>query len=113
MTAIEARLAEDDETTLAVLCRARNHLADLLPALRARGISWQASDIDTLADRPVVLDLLALYELLLQPRLRLAWFTVLRAPFFGLTLTELTTFATVEDIGPALENSEYINGTKL
>ncbi len=75
--------------TIAVLVRKRGDLADILPALRAAGIAFSAVDLDRLSERPAMLDLLCLTHALIQPDDRLAWLSVLRAPWCGLKLPDL------------------------
>lgn len=84
----QARRSRPEGTT-AILVRSRTHLARILPALRDAGISWQAQDIDLLAERPVARDLISLTRALLHPHDRLNWLSVLRAPWCGLTLQDL------------------------
>lgn len=79
----------DANGSIAVLVRGRNHLADIIPALRAADIAWQATDIDPLAKTEVIGDLLSLTKALLNPADKLAWLALLRAPFSGLTLPDL------------------------
>jgi ATP-dependent helicase/nuclease subunit A len=86
---VRARLAEAPDESIAILLRTRRQAAGLLPALRSAGLSWQAVDIEALAQRPVVQDLLALTRALLREHDRIAWLAVLRAPWCGLTLHEL------------------------
>ncbi|MFO7764981.1 MAG: UvrD-helicase domain-containing protein [Pelovirga sp.] len=82
--------AQDPEQTIAVLVRGRSHLRHLLPLLRQRGIAYQAKDIEQLEARPAVLDIVHLARALVHRGDRLAWTAVLRAPWCGLTLTDLT-----------------------
>ena len=86
--AAEAR-AKDPKGHVAVLARAKTHLAVLVSALRRTGVPFQAVEIETLGGQPVVQDLLALTRALAHPADRTAWFAVLRAPWCGLTLAEL------------------------
>ena len=93
---IRAALA-DGADDVAVLVRARSHLDALLPALRAAGISFAAVELDALAERQAVQDLMALTHALVQPADRLAWLAVLRAPWCGLALADVVAIAAAAD----------------
>nr|WP_277346253.1 UvrD-helicase domain-containing protein [Solimonas marina] len=86
---IEAARADDPDGSIAVLVRSRTHLDELMPALRAAGLRYQAIDLDSLANRPVIEDLRALTRALLHPADRVAWLALLRAPWCGLRLADL------------------------
>ncbi len=113
LDAIQARLKHDPEGTVAVLCRARNHVVPLLKQLADAGVSVQANDMDLLAKRGVVRDLMSLHQILFNPAGRLAWYAVLRSPLFGLTLEQLalldakldilTQLATLVETIPSIE----------
>ena len=89
----QARLArdrgEDKKFRIAVLGRARTHLAPIAQALREAGIPFRAVELEQLAARPEVLDALALARALLNPQDRVAWLGILRAPWCGLSLDDL------------------------
>lgn len=74
---------------IAVLVRARSHLASVVMALRKAGIRFQAVDIEKLGERAIIRDLVMLTRALLHPADRAAWIAVLRAPWCGLTLADL------------------------
>ena len=85
---VEDALAEGSQS-IAILVRARIHLDALLPALRAAAIPYAAVELDVLGERQAVQDLVSLAHALIQPADRLAWLSVLRAPWCGLTLPDL------------------------
>jgi len=76
--------------SVAILVRNRSHLREVLPRLRAANLAFRAIEIEPLGDRPVVQDLLALTRALSHLADRTAWLALLRAPWCGLTLADLT-----------------------
>jgi ATP-dependent exoDNAse (exonuclease V) beta subunit len=86
---------------IAVLVRNRVHLADIVVELKrdhgAGSIPFRAVNIESLDERPEVLDLFALTRALLHPADRVAWLAVLRAPWCGLELAELHALAGADD----------------
>jgi ATP-dependent exoDNAse (exonuclease V) beta subunit len=74
---------------IAVLGRARAHLAGVVAELKRAGIAYRAVDLDPLDELPEVLDALALTRALLHPADRVAWLAVLHAPWCGLGLADL------------------------
>jgi len=87
--------------TIAVLVRSRNHLTEIVAALkhdvRDGPIPFRAIDIDVLGERQEVLDLFALTRALLHPADRVAWFAILHAPWCGLNLVDLHMLAGADD----------------
>ncbi len=75
--------------TMAVLVRSRKHALHVVQKLADAQIAFRAVDMETLAERPEVLDALAIARALLHPADRTAWLATLRAPWCGLTLTDL------------------------
>ncbi|MEJ2896751.1 UvrD-helicase domain-containing protein [Bordetella avium] len=74
---------------VAILVRARAHLGSLSRRLAQEGIPSRAVELVPLRLRPVVADLVQLLRALSHPADRMAWLSVLRAPWCGLTLESL------------------------
>ncbi len=77
------------DKTIAILVRARNHLIATINQFHKMGIRFRAEDIDPLTSRPEIMDLLALMRALTSLTDRVAWLSVLRAPWCGLSLEDL------------------------
>jgi ATP-dependent exoDNAse (exonuclease V) beta subunit len=90
---VQQALSETPTGRVAVLARARSHLAAIATALRDGGVAYQAVDIDPLGERPVVRDLRALTRALLHPADRLSWLTLLHSPWVGVPLKDLLAIA--------------------
>ncbi len=90
---IEARQSQRDDTSIAVLARGRAHLTAIARELKVRGIGCEAVQVEKLASRPVIHDLLAIMRAILHPLDRIAWLALLRAPWVGLTPAQLHTFS--------------------
>ena len=86
----EARL-EAPEGKVAVLVRARSHLDALVTLLQTQEprIAFQAVEIDALAARQSVQDLVSLTRALHHQADRINWLAILRAPWCGLPLADL------------------------
>ena len=81
---IREALGETEDGHVAVLVRNRGHLEGIVRVLRQEGISWLAEDVDPLAERPAVQDLMMLTRALINPADKLAWLALLRAPWCAL-----------------------------
>ncbi len=88
---IRTTLRDHPDQRIAVLVRARSHLDELVAAIRrdAPDLRFQAVDIEGLADRQHVQDLLILAHALFHRADRVNWLALLRAPWCGLTLHDL------------------------
>ncbi|MGH8672522.1 MAG: UvrD-helicase domain-containing protein [Burkholderiales bacterium] len=90
---ITAARLEYPGSSVAILVRSRAHVAQIAPRLKEAGLRFQAIEIEALGHRPVVQDLLALTRAIVHPADRIAWLSVLRAPWCGLTLADLDALA--------------------
>ncbi|MEM1079978.1 MAG: UvrD-helicase domain-containing protein, partial [Pseudomonadota bacterium] len=88
--------AADPTYRAAIIVRSRSHLNELLPALRSLGVRYRALKLDPLITRPVVLDLLAITQAILNPADRAAVLAILRSPVAGLTLADLDQLAGID-----------------
>ncbi len=78
---------------IAILVRSRHQLKHIIQCLRKHHIAFQGIDIDLLANLPHIRDMYSLTEALLMPANRLAWLTVLRSPWCGLSLADIHVIA--------------------
>lgn len=90
---VQQALECDSRETVAVLVRSRPHLQAIVPEMRAAGLRFCAVEIDALGNRPVIRDLVSLTRAINHPADRIAWLSVLRAPWCGLTLKDLHAIA--------------------
>jgi ATP-dependent exoDNAse (exonuclease V) beta subunit len=79
--------APDDK--VAILVRSRSHLEFIVDLLKSSDIPFRAVEIESLKNRPVIMDLISLARAIAHPADRMAWLAVLRAPWCGLTLNDL------------------------
>ncbi len=84
---------QNQKDGVAILVRARTHLPVIVEALKSAGLKFRAVEIDPLGERTVVRDLLALTRAILHVGDRISWLAILRAPWCGLTLTDLHALA--------------------
>ena len=87
---------ENPSGKIAVLVRNRGHLDEIVTQIKVSGLRFRAVEIERLCFRPVVQDLLILTRALMHLADRLAWLALLRAPWCGLTLKDLTAFAATD-----------------
>ncbi|CAN5336055.1 UvrD-helicase domain-containing protein [soil metagenome] len=86
---VKATQAHNPDDSIAILVMARSHLEAIIPLLQQQNMPFRAVEIENLFHRMVIQDLYSLTCALLHPGDRLAWLAILRAPWCGLTLTDL------------------------
>ena len=99
------------EKSIAILVRARNHLKSIVKEFHNRKIRFRAEDIDSLTSRPEIIDLLALMRALTSLNDRVAWLSILRAPWCGLSLADLHKICDADkntSVWKLLQNNERI-----
>ena len=74
---------------VAILVKARTQLKMLLPKLQTAGISYSGIDIQPLADLQSVIDVLALCKAIAREDDRVAWISLLRGPWCGISLADI------------------------
>ena len=96
---------------VAVLVRNRSHLEDIAPLLKSQGIDFEALKTRPLRDHLFTRDLLALTGSIIHLGDKLAWLSVLRAPWCGLLLKDLLILSESESkvIFEQLFDSEIIS----
>lgn len=95
--AIELARTTGEEFRVAILVRAKKHVTLIAAALRDAGIDYRAVEIETLEERQEIIDLASLVRALLSPLDRIAWLSILRAPWCGLSLSDLHLLAGDDD----------------
>ncbi|MDP3743624.1 MAG: UvrD-helicase domain-containing protein [Methylotenera sp.] len=112
---IQRERAANPDKKIAVLVRAKKHLAPLVMKLRRHHpeIAFQAVEIEALEGRQIVQDLLSLTHALHHRANRVHWLGLLRAPWCGLTLHDLHALAGQDhhsSVWTLMQNDEIVNG---
>lgn len=112
---IQAEQQANPNVKIAVLVRSKKHLAQLVSKLRRehKAIAFQAVEIEALAGRQVVQDLLSLTHALHHRADRVHWLAVLRAPWCGLKLQDLHALAGADHhntVWSLMQNDAVISG---
>ncbi|MDF2529814.1 MAG: hypothetical protein K0Q57_694, partial [Gammaproteobacteria bacterium] len=108
---VQALLCQAPEDNIAILVRSRSHLQAILPVLQAAGINYQAVEIESITERQVIRDLLSLTYALCHLGDKLSWLAILRAPWCGLGLSDLSLIAQASKSCPvwqALQSHELL-----
>ena len=78
-----------EKAKVAVLVRSRTHLATLVPLINKAGISYSGVDIQPLNEAQAIIDITALCKALCRMDDRVAWLSLLRGPWCGLSLLQI------------------------
>jgi ATP-dependent helicase/nuclease subunit A len=88
-TVTQLRTGQPD-CSIAILVSARTHAAPIVAALEAQQVAVAGVDLVSLAQLSIVRDLMALTQALDHEADRTAWCAILRAPWCGLTLKQIS-----------------------
>jgi ATP-dependent helicase/nuclease subunit A len=113
MDRIEAARGRGEKYRIAVLGRTYKALAPVAQALREAAIPFRAVDLESLNDRPEVLDALALARAVFYREDRVAWLGVLRAPWCGLSLADVHRLASADDAEVLRQPIPELLGSRL
>jgi ATP-dependent exoDNAse (exonuclease V) beta subunit len=105
-TQLLSELRQDPNAEIGILGRNRSHLAAIARVLRQHGVHYQAIELEPLSQRPAVQDLMALTRGLVQPGDRIAWLSIFRAPWCGLSLEDISILGINEQYSTILEAAE-------
>ncbi len=86
-------LKKQPHQKIAILVRSRSHLLQIVPLLKEKNIAFNATEISAIMQNSVIQDLVMLTRALLYLTDRTAWLALLRAPWCGLCLPDLTCVA--------------------
>lgn len=89
LTTIKQIHANYPEDKITILVRAKNHLNNLLPALKQENIPFDAIELESLNSNIILQDLLSLTLALNDLNNRIAWLSILRNPWCGMSLHDL------------------------
>jgi ATP-dependent exoDNAse (exonuclease V) beta subunit len=110
---IQGLLQDERLQSIAILVRARSHVKEIAQALKAAQIPYQAVDLEHLAVAPLVQDLMALTRALVHLADHAAWLAVLRAPFIGFSLEDITRIRLTDPTACVWENGLSVDRASL
>ena len=110
---IQSCFHKKPETTIAILIRSRLQLKEIIPVLRDAKIPFHGVEIEKLKHRTEIRDLISLTSALHHFGDRIAWLSLLRAPWCGVTLHDLYALSRYADnnkpIWVSLQNTDKIS----
>jgi ATP-dependent helicase/nuclease subunit A len=81
------------QQSIAILVKSRSQLTQITAELHHQNIRFHGVDLEPLTNRPEIRDLHTLTRVLLHRSDKVAWLAMLRAPYCGLTLSDLQAVA--------------------
>lgn len=111
LSIIQSCYQKNSHVKIAVLVRLRSHVQEIIPVLRKAAIPFQAVEIENFAKYTEIQDLLALTRALHHLGDRIAWLSILHAPWCGLTLRDLhavSQYANEKPLWVAIKNASEI-----
>lgn len=90
---VQSILQSDPVATVSVLVKSRSHAAQIVEEFKNQSVDFKAVDLESLAAREEIRDLLSLTLALMNVERRVEWLAVLRAPWCGLLLKDLNVVA--------------------
>ncbi len=109
---IQNHLEGFPQQSIAVLGRTRSSLNPVAKSLTNRRIHFQAKNLQKLRDRQSIQDLLVLARALMQPADRGAWVSLLRTPWCGMALDDITALCEADKSLPLFAIWEDSAGTE-
>ena len=112
---VQSILANYPGDSIAILVRSRNKVSNIIQELRQANISVSAIEIESLMDYPIIQDLLILTKALYSPTDKIAWLSLLRTPWCGLMLDDISMLTkssdclVIEAINLAIDNKINIS----
>ena len=104
----EADLKSEERSSICILGRSRGHLEEIAQTLKKRKIEFTSTELSSLADMPVVQDLMIVSRILLHRADKVAWLAFLRAPWAGFKLEVLSKLSTVPVLGDFLLHPDAV-----
>lgn len=101
---------QSKKTSIAILVRNRSKVLDLISRLKDNNIKINAVDIELLANKMIIKDLLSLTKAVLDLSDRVAWYSILRAPWCGLKLDDLYLINTGNENRTIWDALQDVNG---
>ncbi|MDG2353858.1 MAG: UvrD-helicase domain-containing protein [Gammaproteobacteria bacterium] len=86
---VQSTLSDRPTSKIAILVRSRTHLVEITPLLKQHNIEFESLKITPLKDHLLTRDLFSLAQALMHLGDKLAWLSVLRSPWCGLTLDDI------------------------